>query len=162
MFEFLKDLDLRPQEWSQLVAATEHGSPYVGQVLDKAMEHVQAVLVFLTPDDVVHLRDDLATKPADLVEQHQPRPNVLFEAGLAFGFHPTRTILVEYGDLRGLSDLFGRHAVRLDNGVSALEDLANRLRTAGCEVETSSSTWRDTARFPVRKSSSDRSTGEEG
>jgi predicted nucleotide-binding protein with TIR-like domain len=136
---------------AQLVAETEHATPYIGQVLDRAMEVVQAVVVLFTPDDLVQLRAALLRKSDGEVERRltgQPRPNVLFEAGLAFGRHPSRTVLVEHGELRGLSDLFGRHVVRLERGASALHELAQRLKRAGCRVDLSGEAWLDAARFP--------------
>jgi hypothetical protein len=151
MFDFLRALRLEPQEWGQLVNATGSGAPYTGEVLDRALEIVQAVVVLFTPDDEARLRADLAG-PADIAEAElrgQPRPNVLFEAGLAIGRHPTRTLLVELGQLRGLSDLFGRHAVRLGRTAEPLHDLAERLRTAECAVDTSGTHWLDPHRFAV-------------
>lgn len=151
LFGWLRAVDLRPQEWTELVSATASGSPYTGEVLDRAMEIVQAVVVLFTPDDLVRLRDDLL-QPDDGPEARtlrgQPRPNVLYEAGLAFGRHRDQTILVEHGELRGLSDLTGRHAVRLSRGVTALHDLAQRLQNAGCKVNTSGEDWLDASRFP--------------
>jgi len=151
LFAWLRTVDLRPQEWTELVAATGSASPYTGEVLDAAMEVVQAVVVLFTPDDLVRLRDELLL-PHDGPEERdvrgQPRPNVLFEAGLAFGRHRDRTVLVEHGELRGLSDLTGRHAVRLTRGIGALRDLALRLENAGCAVDTSGEAWLDASRFP--------------
>jgi hypothetical protein len=151
MFDFLRALRLEPQEWGQLVNATGSGAAYTGEVLDRALEIVQAVVVLFTPDDEARLRADLAG-PADVAEvelQGQPRPNVLYAAGLAIGRHPARTILVEFGELRGLSDLFGRHAVRLGRTAEPLHDLAQRLRTAECAFHTSGSQWLDPHRFAV-------------
>jgi hypothetical protein len=152
LFDFLRAIDLKPLEWPQLVAETEHAAPYIGQVLDRAMNVAQAVVVLFTPDDLVRLRPPLLRKNDGSDEQRltgQPRPNVLFEAGMAFGRHPTRTVLVEYGGLRGLSDLFGRHVVRLERGVHALHELALRLETAGCRVDRRGESWLDASRFPT-------------
>jgi hypothetical protein len=151
LFAWLRSVDLRPQEWSELIVATGSGSPYTGAVLDRALEIVQAVVVLFTPDDLVRLRDDLLADhdgPEEREVRGQPRPNVLYEAGLAFGRHPDQTVIVEYGRLRGLSDLFGRHAVRLELGISALQDLAARLRAAGCAVNTDGTAWLDPSAFP--------------
>ena len=49
MFDFLRALRLDPQEWSALVAATGSGAPYIGQVLAKAFEIAQAVVVLSRP-----------------------------------------------------------------------------------------------------------------
>src|SRR5438067_23770 len=79
-------------------------APYVGQVLDEALAIVQAVIVLFTPDDLARLREGLIREddpPNERELRGQPRPNVLYEAGLAFGRHPDRTVLVELGPLRG-------------------------------------------------------------
>jgi hypothetical protein len=80
----------------------------------------------------------------------QARPNVLFEAGMAFGLHPERTVLAELGALRPFSDIFGRHVVRLDGTEQPLRDISGRLQTAGCAVDDSGDDWSDPARFPRR------------
>jgi Predicted nucleotide-binding protein containing TIR-like domain len=153
MFDYLRALNLQPGEWGQLIAETEKASPYIGEVLERAFERAAAVVVLFTPDDEAKLRDDLI-KPNDPEYERkltpQARPNVLFEAGMAFGVHPDRTVLVEVGTLRPFSDVFGRHVVRLDGTDGPLRDIARRLKTAGCEVNDGGEDWADPARFPDR------------
>src|SRR5262249_35139712 len=86
----------------------------------------------------------------------QPRPNVLFEAGMAFGHQPDRTILVEVGSPKPFSDIAGRHTVRLTNDISRRQDLAERLRTAGCAVNTSGDGWRPIGTFEIESQTPER------
>lgn len=143
LFTFLRSLNLRPLEWSQAVRATGSGSPYIGDVLDKAFEAAQAVVVLFTPDEIAYLRGEYASGPEDDQTRPEPqaRPNVLFEAGMAFGRHPERTILVELGQVRAFSDVEGRHAVRLNNDQRRRKELAQRLQTTGCDVDLSGDDW---------------------
>lgn len=153
MFDFLRALGLEPGEWSQLVADTESAAPYIGEVLERAFENTAAVVVLLTPDDEARLRDEFVNDEDPEHEREltpQPRPNVLFEAGMAFGLHPDRTVLVELGQLRPFSDVGGRHAVRLNGSEGPLREIAKRLKTAGCEVDDSGDDWADPRRFPSR------------
>jgi hypothetical protein len=117
LWSFLKAIGLHPLDWEEdLVALTGQGTPYVGEILDAAFQRAQAVVVLITPDDRVMLHPDLVEVGEEEFEKQltgQPRPNVLFEAGMAFGFNPTRTILVEIGRRRPVSDLGGRHTIRL-------------------------------------------------
>jgi hypothetical protein len=143
MFGFLRALGLQPIEWGQAVAMTGKGSPYIGEILDVAYDVAQAIVVLMTPDEITYLRreyasgdDDEETRPAA-----QARPNVLFEAGLALGRNPDRTILVELGRVRPFSDVAGRHALRLRGDAEGRKELAERLRTAGCAVDFSGSDW---------------------
>jgi hypothetical protein len=149
MFEFLRSLDLKPIEWTRAVQLTGEGAPYIGQILDAAFSDAAAVVVLMTPDEVAYLQpkygdglNDPETQPAA-----QARPNVLFEAGMALGRDPKRTILVEVGDLRPFSDVAGRHAVRLSNESGSRQELANRLRTAGCDVDTNGKDWHQAGDF---------------
>ncbi|WP_431796404.1 TIR domain-containing protein [Microbacterium enclense] len=143
MFTFLQSLGLRPIEWDQAVALTGKGSPYTGEILDVAFEEGQAVVVLLTPDYVAYLRNEYASGESDpdLDPLGQARPNVLFEAGMAIGRNPDRTILVELGELRPFTDVAGRHTVRISNAPEMRKRLADRLRTAGCEVDDSGARW---------------------
>lgn len=109
--------------------------------------------MLFTPDDEARLRDDFhGPKEPDyeISLTPQARPNVLFEAGMAFGAHPNRTVLVELGELRPFSDVAGRHAVRLDGTDQALRDIAGRLEAAGCAVDLGGDDWADPGRFPAR------------
>lgn len=149
MFAFLRAIGLEPIEWTTAVRATGSGSPYIGQALDAAFKMAQAVVVLLTPDDIAYLRHEYASGDDDpeTVATPQARPNVLFEAGMALGHHPDRTILVELGALRPFSDVAGRHTIRLDNSSQRRNDLANRLRDAGCDANTADSDWLNEGNF---------------
>jgi predicted nucleotide-binding protein len=77
----------------------------------------------------------------------QARPNVLFEAGLAFGRHPERTIVVELGHSKRFSDIVGRHTIRITNKGEDRQALANRLTTAGCTVNLDGTDWHSAGDF---------------
>jgi predicted nucleotide-binding protein len=114
MFSFLRALGLDPIEWSEAVHLTGKGSPFVGEILDTAFTHAQAVVVLFTGDDVARLGTRYLTAndpPYEREPTPQARPNVLFEAGLAFGRNPERTILVTLGNIRPFSDVVGRHII---------------------------------------------------
>jgi len=150
LWSFLEDLGLHPLEWNEGVVATGHATPFTGQVLEAAFQLAQAVVVLMTPDDEARLHTDLHGEHEPDYERHltcQARPNVLFEAGMAFGSHPERTVIVEIGILRPVSDLAGRNVVRIGKTKGPLEALVTRLEAAGCPVDRSSGSWTDTARF---------------
>lgn len=153
LFRFLRALKLEPIEWNKALKAPKTGSPYIGQVLDQAFKDASAVVVLLTPDDQARLKKHLAKKSDPDWEtslRGQARPNVLFEAGMAFGRHPDSTILVQVGDLREFSDIGGRHVIRLHDGVEARQQLADRLDTAGCKVDMSGTDWYSEGDFGSR------------
>lgn len=141
MFAFLTSVGLRPMEWNQAVALTGEGSPYTGRVLDVALDAAQAVVVLFTPDEYVVLRPELAESDADAATALQARPNVIFEAGMALAKSEQRTIFVEFGAHRTFSDIGGRHQIRLGDTPQKRNDLLQRLKTAGCEVDMSGNLW---------------------
>ena len=61
--------------------------------------------------------------------QGQSRPNVIFEAGLALGAHSEKTILVQVGEVREISDIAGKHLVSLSNDPEDRKELAHRLKS---------------------------------
>jgi predicted nucleotide-binding protein with TIR-like domain len=149
MFGFLRALGLKPIEWDMAVGLTGKASPYIGEVLDAAFEHAQAVVVLMTPDEVAYLDKQWASGDHD--EQTDPapqaRPNVLFEAGMALGRNPDHTILVEVGTVRPFSDIGGRHALRLSNDPASRQSLATRLRNTGLEINAAGADWLATGDF---------------
>ncbi len=139
LFAFLRALGLEPIEWEEAISYTGSGSPYIGDILDRAFQKAQAVIVLLTGDDISKLSSQYLKAEDPAYERDftpQSRPNVLFEAGLAFGRHPDRTILAELGPNRPFSDIAGRHTVKLSNAAKMRQELVARLRTAGCSVKT--------------------------
>lgn len=55
--------------------------------------------------------------------------------------------MVEVGELRPFSDVSGRHVVRLNNATTRRQALAQRLETAGCEVELTGTDWHTAGDF---------------
>ncbi len=141
MFSFLRSLHLQPIEWNTAVQRTGKTSPYVGEVVSAAFSMAQAFLVLMTPDEKAVLRPELQKRPHDAHEAFQPRPNVILEAGMALAKNEARTILVSTGQLRGMSDLDGRHLISLDNSAERRNDLIQRLRIAGCDPKTNGTDW---------------------
>lgn len=148
LFGWLRAIGLEPREWGDLTRASGSASPFIGEILDKAFEDAQAIVVLFTPDEHVKLRGELSA--AESAWRVQARPNVLFEAGMAFATHPRRTVLVVLGDQDMPSDLAGRHYVRLDGRPESLNELANRLEAAGCDVRRTGAEWMNADRFPRR------------
>jgi hypothetical protein len=125
-------------------------SPYNGDAVAAAFHAAQAVVVVLTPDDVGYLHPMLRgshEREDDREPTGQPRLNVVLEAGMALQSHPSKTVLVELGRTREISDLAGRNTVRLDGTAQTVNSLANRLQSAGCPVERLGSDWLDGGAF---------------
>jgi predicted nucleotide-binding protein len=137
LFSFLRAVGLEPLEWQEAITKTGKGTPYVGEILDTAFREAVAVVVLLTPDDSAQLRREFI-KPSDPGYERKPfgqaRPNVLFEAGMAFGRNADSTVLVQVGETRPFSDIGGRHVVHLTNSPASRQELINRLANAGCNV----------------------------
>jgi predicted nucleotide-binding protein len=152
MFAWLRAIELEPIEWTQAVQMTGKAAPYVGEILDVALAYAQAIVVVMTPDDEARLRLPYLKEndpPHERELSPQPRANVLFEAGLALGRNPDRTLLVEIGWIRPFSDVSGQHAVRLDNSIEKRQDLANRLKNAGCDVQMNGTDWHREGDFEI-------------
>ncbi|MFN0242564.1 MAG: TIR domain-containing protein [Planctomycetota bacterium] len=153
LFQFLRAIDLKPIEWNEASRWTNVAAPQISQILEQAFSRARAVVVLLTPDDFAYLRPEFV-KHDDKQHEREPtgqaRPNVLFEAGMAFGIHPTRTILVCVGSLRPFSNIDGRHMVKMDNSTAARQELAQRLQTAGCAVDLSGVQWHTAGTFEIR------------
>jgi predicted nucleotide-binding protein len=144
IFAFLRSVSVKPIEWNAAIGMTKKPSPYVAQILAAAFTNARAVVVLLTPDDLAQLREDLITRTDPAFEKRltgQARPNVLFEAGMAFSSHPDRTVLVQVGNIRPFSDTAGRHVVHMSNDAGKRQELATKLENAGCDVDRSGTDW---------------------
>lgn len=149
-FDFLRAIGIKPIEWNSAIAMSKKAAPYIGEILDAAFSQARAIVVLITPDDLAQLRPDLLSpsdKPYERTPMGQARPNVLFEAGMAFGTHPDRTVMVQLGNVREFSDVAGRHVVQISNAYDKRQELATKLRNAGCEVDLTGSDWVNAGNF---------------
>ena len=140
---FLHAINLLPVEWPHATSATATGAPHIGHAVDVGLASAHAVIVLFTPDDEVKLSPRLwgDNEPEyETRKNWQARPNVIYEAGRAMERFPTRTVLVELGNLRPFSDVAGLHTIRLDDSPERRRDLADRLLTIGCKVNLDSRT----------------------
>jgi predicted nucleotide-binding protein len=155
LFDFLRSVGLAPIEWNSALALTKKGSPYVGEVVDAGFGGAVATVVLLTPDDEAKLKDEFFKSKSDPRSETklvgQPRPNVLFEAGMAFGLHPNNTVLVQVGKIRPISDLTGRHINHLNDSVASRQQLIVKLKSAGCPVDDTGSDWHIDGDFKAPK-----------
>jgi len=153
LFQFLRAVGLNPIEWRKAIELTGKPSPYVGEILDAAFRHAVAVVVLFTPDDEARLKSEFLNRRDRADEREltgQARPNVLFEAGMAFGRNPDATVLVQVGELRSMSDIAGRHIVHLTNAAESRQELVIKLANAGCNVATEGKTdWLSEGDFAV-------------
>jgi len=144
LFNFLRAIGLSPIEWSQATLLSAKGAPFIGEILEKAFSEAQAIVVLITGDDEAKLRNEFIRDNDPQYEKTltpQARPNVLFEAGMAFGTHPERTIIVELDETRPFSDIAGRYIIKLNNSSERRQELAQRLKGAGCQIDTSGADW---------------------
>lgn len=143
MRKLLRALGLRIIEWEDALEHLGQGpSPYVGDIVMAGMRLADAVIVLFTPDDLVHLRPDLAGDgEVETTIQGQARPNVIYEAGIADALNRARTLLVEVGRVKGLSDLGGRNTLRFNGSIESRRQLASRLRSANLNVDDIGLSW---------------------
>lgn len=146
MFAFLRSLDLSPMRWYESIRRTKLGAPYTGTVVAAGMKDAQAVLVLLTGDDEV--RSKKTGSEVERIVYPQARPNVLFEAGMAFSKYKKRIILVQVGKVRPCPALHGRNMVNLNNRPGPRWDLMQRLDIVGCPVNFHGK-WNTTGNFSV-------------
>lgn len=139
LFRFLRAVGLDPIEWGQGLRATGKPQPSIPETVDAAFREGAAVVVLLTPDDLVVLAPRLRRSKEsrqETTKMGQARPNVFFEAGLAFGLFPDATVLVRVGEVKPFSDVSGLHITRLGNDPKSRSEFVEKLRLAGAAVDT--------------------------
>lgn len=155
MFAFLRAVDLNPVEFGQALKATGKPMPYIAEALEAGIKDVAAVVVLITPDDVVQLKKQFIARN-DPDEEKRPmgqaRPNVLFEGGMAFARHPEKTIFVTFGRVKSFSDIGGMHVVRMTDSAKKRSELIEKLRTAGADPQTEGRTdWYEEGDFEIKE-----------
>lgn len=154
MFDFLRSIDLRPIEWDEAIRETGEGSPTIPRILEAGFSMAQAAIILMTPDDEAKLRDEFIEDydgDDERILTPQPRPNVIFEAGMAMGMYPKRTILVVLGKLRGMSDISGRHVIKIADTPEIRRSLASKLETAKCSVNLYGTDWLRAGNFNFKE-----------
>lgn len=146
MRDFLRALDLDVIGWDEARLQGKEGQ-HNADILDAGFSMAYAVVVFMTPDDVAALHPVLAEEHDKLTGQ--PRPNVLFEAGYAWHAIRERTLIVEFGDLKKLSNLSGVDRVRFDGSPKARGEVADRLKSINVAVKTEGGAYLQTGKFPA-------------
>jgi hypothetical protein len=134
LFELLRALDLRPLGWDAMVQRAGPPAPGHEDVVAAALTAAAGVLVVVTPED------------------ERSRPDVMLRAGHARALRPEHTIVVRIGEPGRPTDLDLRHPVTLtrdtaEERVIFQQQIAQRLRTLGCPVDTSGPDWLDPGRF---------------
>jgi predicted nucleotide-binding protein len=153
MYAFLSSIGIVPMEWDQAIKAAKGGAnPIVGDVISQAMEKVQGVMILLSPDEEAKIRPKFASQNDKTRGHHlkgfQPRPNVIFEAGLALGAHSDKTILVQVGTVRDISDIAGKHMVHLSDSFTDRKRLADRLASKlRFKIDLDGTTWQTIGDF---------------
>jgi predicted nucleotide-binding protein len=147
---FLRALGLKPLEWSDARRRTGKPNPYTWEVVDRALSVAGCIVALLTPDDEARLATHLWAQHENELEKKwllQPRQNVLFEAGVAYGRAPERTVLLRIGSHRPMSDLAGHHILQLDDSPQSRQAVADALHTAGCPINLSGTDWYRAGKF---------------
>ena len=138
IFNLLRALKLNPMEWMEVIENAEEPSPYISTAIKKSIDEAAAVIIIMAPEEEAKLIEELQTETNDDQLFKQPRPNVIFEAGLALGLKESKTIILQFGEMRIFSDILGKHILRYrgeEKEVNFKNDLVRKLRIAGCECE---------------------------
>jgi predicted nucleotide-binding protein len=150
IFDFLRAIDLHPLEWEQVVKQTGKMAPSLAESVRTGLAGAHAVVVLLTPDDVVSLHPDLHgmnETSAETGDSMQARPNVLLELGMALMSHPNTTLVLMAGEQRPVTDLGGINFVKITDTVDCRQKIAARLQAAGCRVDLHGNHWHTAGDF---------------
>lgn len=148
MFNFLRALGLNAVEFSQAIAETAGANPNITKVVKGALKRAQGVLVMFSPDEEARLKPAFLQRGDSKGLEGQSRLNVIFEAGIALGAHPEKTLLIEVGRVRSISDIAGMHIPRLTNDARSRKELAERLRKKlKLKVNTTGDDWLTVGQF---------------
>lgn len=121
------------------VRAELGGAPTILQVVEKGISEARGVIILITPDELAFLRPELQRNrdTAGDRQRWQARPNVLFEAGLAYAkAGHKRTLFLVAGVAELFSDVGGIVYMGLPQDPESKERLKTALASMGCTVRT--------------------------
>lgn len=136
---FLRALNLTPIAFDEL-RASMGGTPAISDIVTKGMTEAQGVIALFTADEYAELQPSLRNVHDKEIEtkRWQARPNVIFEAGMAFMRDRSRVVFVLLGAVELFSDVAGIHVLRLNNDATAgRRVLRDTLKGMGCEISDS-------------------------
>jgi predicted nucleotide-binding protein len=110
---FLAGLGLEHVQFEE-VADRIGANPFIADIVVRGISEANIVIGLFTPDEVAALYDTSGKYVAGSA-RWQARPNVLFEAGVAWGVAREKVVLATLGaDVELFSDVNGIHILRLD------------------------------------------------
>jgi predicted nucleotide-binding protein len=140
---FLRSLGLTPLNFGDL-RGKMGGTPTVAEIVERGMAEAQGIVALFTAEEYSAVKPDYRyahDKPDDII-RWQSRPNVIFEAGMAFGKDKKRVVFVLLGSPILFSDVAGIHGLRPDNKPEGDRSvLRQTLKSMGCRIEEDSSDW---------------------
>lgn len=150
MAVFLSSLGLEVVDWDDAVVATGKGSRYPAEILDAGFAMCHVIVVLMTPDDVAAIHPSLSREQSGRTTlRGQARPNVIFEAGMAWQRDRGRTLIIEFGVVSSLSDLSGVDKVRFDGSAASRQKVNSRLRSIGADISDGNGRWLRAGTFPL-------------
>lgn len=152
ILELLGEFGLKAIRWNDAIYETRKAAPHATEVVEEAFRRVRAVIVLFAPEEEATLTRQPTILEGKSSQQSfeprmQPRPNVLFEAGRAFGAYPDSTLIVKFGDCDILSDLHGISYIEWSDSTEFRREIANRLLIAGCPVISDEDRWLEAGNF---------------
>jgi hypothetical protein len=119
-------------------------NPFIADVVITGIQKADAVIALFTPDEQAVLYDPQSGRSLSREERGsrwQARPNVMFEAGVAFGHSKREPILTVLGaDVSLFSDVAGKHFIRLEAS-KAKRQLFNRLNAIVGPLAPTATDW---------------------
>ncbi len=136
---YLRAMGLEPVEFER-VRAELGGTAEIARIVKAGMDRAHAVLALVTPEEFAALHPKHRGKNEEprMISRWQARPNVIFEAGMAFARDRDRFAFVIAGEAQLFTDVDGIHVFRMSNSATGPRTtLAHTLKAMGCAVNDS-------------------------
>ncbi|WBC08881.1 CATRA conflict system CASPASE/TPR repeat-associated protein [Micromonospora sp. WMMA1947] len=141
---FLRRLGLRPLELEDCVRETRKPTPSPLEVSLAGVRMARAALVLLTSNQ--RYQSSAHEEGSGL----HPDAEVTFQAGVAIALRPQQTVFVVAGRVTLPRHLTGLEIITLDDTALCKNMIAQRLRLAGCDVNTSAADWLEPGQFDLK------------